>query len=111
MTGIKVSNGKEYAVIAGDCGYGKKSYEQLSLPGVEWNKKKTRESSPAWFKKGMEAALLAPTAMNQQKFYFELRNDKVSAKPGLGFNTKSDLGIAECNFEIGSDKDSSIWEK
>ncbi|MCR4809357.1 MAG: nitroreductase [Prevotella sp.] len=28
--------------------------------------------TPSWFKKGVEAALLAPTAVNQQKFSFEL---------------------------------------
>ena len=27
--------------------------------------------TPSWFKKGVEAALLAPTAVNQQKFSFE----------------------------------------
>ena len=27
--------------------------------------------TPLWFKKGIEAALLAPTAVNQQKFSFE----------------------------------------
>ena len=27
--------------------------------------------TPAWFQKGVEAALLAPTAINQQKFSFE----------------------------------------
>ena len=29
------------------------------------------ERTPLWFKKGVEAALLAPTAVNQQKFSFE----------------------------------------
>ena len=32
--------------------------------------------------------------MNQQKFYFELKEGKIKAKPGLGFYTKIDLGIA-----------------
>lgn len=32
---------------------------------------------PDWFAKGMEAALLAPTAMNQQKFYITLENGEV----------------------------------
>lgn len=30
---------------------------------------------PDWFKNGVEAALLAPTAMNQQKFRFNLRDN------------------------------------
>ena len=34
-----------------------------------------QEGMPEWFRNGVEAALLAPTAMNQQKFYFELLPD------------------------------------
>lgn len=54
---------------------------------------------PDWFAKGMEAVMLAPTAMNQQKFYFTLVGEKVSAKAGKGFYTKMDLGIVKCHFE------------
>lgn len=57
---------------------------------------------PDWFSKGMEAALLAPTAMNQQKFYFTLENGKVSARAGKGFYTKMDLGIVKYHFEAAS---------
>ncbi len=62
-------------------------------------------TSPEWFKKGVEAALLAPTAMNQQKFYFELLPDgSVKAKAGKGFYTKVDLGIAKYHFETAVNK-------
>lgn len=54
---------------------------------------------PDWFAKGMEAALLAPTAMNQQKFHITLENEKVYAKAGKGFYTKMDLGIVKYHFE------------
>ena len=54
---------------------------------------------PDWFSKGMEAALLAPTAMNQQKFYFTLENGRVSVKAGKGFYTKMDMGIVKYHFE------------
>lgn len=54
---------------------------------------------PDWFSKGMEAALLAPTAMNQQKFYFTLENGEVSVKAGKGFYVKMDLGIVKYHFE------------
>ena len=60
--------------------------------------------SPAWFKKGVEAALLAPTAMNQQKFTFTYADGKVTAKAGMGFYSKVDLGIAKYHFELGSGK-------
>ena len=59
---------------------------------------------PQWFRNGVEAALLAPTAMNQQKFVFSLNNGKVSAKAGMGFYSRIDLGIAKYHFEIGSGK-------
>lgn len=59
-------------------------------------------SMPDWFSKGMEAALLAPTAMNQQKFYITLENGKVSAKAGRGFYTKMDLGIVKYHFEVAT---------
>lgn len=60
------------------------------------------ETMPEWFEKGMEAALLAPTAMNQQKFTVALEGDKVSMKAGNGFYTKLDLGIVKYHFEAVS---------
>ena len=37
-------------------------------------------SMPEWCKNGMEAALLAPTAMNQQQFLITLTDNHVCAK-------------------------------
>ena len=68
------------------------------------------EAMPEWFRKGIEAALLAPTAVNQQKFKFSLIGEKyVHAKAGLGFFSKVDLGIAKYHFEIGAGKDHFEW--
>ncbi|MBR1534669.1 MAG: nitroreductase [Ruminococcus sp.] len=67
------------------------------------------KDSPQWFKSGVEAALLAPTAMNQQKFSFTLKDGKVLAKAKFGACSKTDLGIVKYHFEIGSGKDSDIW--
>ncbi len=68
--------------------------------------------SPEWFKAGVDAALLAPTAVNQQKFYFEyVPENKVKAIKGtslVGY-TKIDLGIAMYNFEIGAGKENFQW--
>lgn len=62
---------------------------------------------PAWFADGIEAALLAPTAINQQKFLFTLTPDgKVEATAGNGPFSKVDLGIVKLHFEIGSGKTS-----
>ena len=72
--------------------------------------------TPSWFKKGVEAALLAPTAVNQQKFSFEYvgmsnNHHQVRAKKGfsmIGY-TQMDLGIAKYHFEIGAGKDKFEW--
>lgn len=50
-------------------------------------------SVPDWFQKGMEAALLAPTAINQQQFLFTLTGDTVTATALAGPCNKIDLGI------------------
>lgn len=61
------------------------------------------EQMPEWFLDGMNAATLAPTAMNQQKFRFELQSDgTVKASCGSGFYTKLDLGIVKYHFETVS---------
>ena len=60
------------------------------------------EPVPNWFLHGVQAALLAPTAMNQQKFRFQLEGSVVRATPGRGFYTKIDLGIAKYHFELGA---------
>ena len=67
------------------------------------------EDSPDWYKKGIDAVLLAPTAVNQQKFRFSLSDGKVTAKAGVGFYTKTDLGIAKYHFEAASGKGPEIW--
>lgn len=69
------------------------------------------DATPEWFKKGVEWALLAPTAMNQQKFRFSyLPDNKVMAKTDWGFFAKMDLGIAKLHFELGAGKDNFKWE-
>lgn len=65
---------------------------------------------PEWFRSGMEAVRLAPTAMNQQKFYFSyLGENRVRAVAKLGFYAKMDLGIAKYHFELGAGKESFLW--
>ena len=84
-----------------------KSVEQVS---------NASDLTPAWFKKGVEAALLAPTAVNQQKFSFEYLGNKNGhhlVKANKGFSmvgyTHMDLGIAKLHFEIGADKENFEW--
>ncbi|MBR1757211.1 MAG: nitroreductase [Lachnospiraceae bacterium] len=67
-------------------------------------------SAPEWYKRGVEAALLAPTATNQQKFSFVRNGEKVKAQtPAIGMYLKVDLGIVKCHFELGSGKGSEVW--
>lgn len=61
---------------------------------------------PAWFMDGVQAAMLAPTATNQQKFCFTLLDGgKVKAEETGGFYSKVDLGIVKYHFEIGAGKE------
>lgn len=96
----KINSGEKLVVVI-SLGYGE-------TQGVTHNVKAVSEVSnymkghSEWFLNGVKAALLAPTAMNQQKFYFSLDNDKVTAKAGLGFYTNLDLGIVKYHFEVGS---------
>ena len=73
-------------------------------------------TTPNWFNRGVEMARLAPTAVNQQKFYIECLGEsggkhKVKAKTrfSLAGYTKLDLGIVKLHFEIGADKENFEW--
>lgn len=60
---------------------------------------------PDWYKKGVEYALLAPTAMNQQKFKFEyIDENTVKATTQKGPMTKIDLGIVKYHFYLGAER-------
>lgn len=68
---------------------------------------------PEWFLQGLEMALLAPTAVNQQKFKFILHEGgKVEALPlqSIYGYTMVDLGIVKYHFEVGAGKENFEWE-
>jgi hypothetical protein len=69
------------------------------------------QQSPDWFKDGVRAALLAPTAVNQQKFRFSCEGNVVTVKPSSGFFSKVDMGIAKYHFQLGAGKDNFTWAK
>ena len=87
-----------------------KSMEQVSNASAE---------TPDWFRNGVNAALLAPTAMNQQKFFFEYiaaadgKKPQVAAKRKFSMfgYTELDLGIAKCHFEIGAGRENFEFAK
>ena len=96
-------------------GYGETQGVSHKIKTVE-QVSNTSDITPPWFKKGVEAALLAPTAVNQQKFSFEhvgVKNNchQIRAKKGfsmIGY-TKIDLGIAKYHFEIGAGEVNFEW--
>ena len=97
-------------------GYGETQGVSHKIKSVE-QVSNANDLTPSWFRQGVEAALLAPTAVNQQKFFFEYipaRDGKpvrVLAKRNfslIGF-TQMDLGIAKCHFEIGAGNENFEW--
>ena len=77
----------------------------------------TSDITASWFREGVEAALLAPTAVTQQKFFFEYvpardnQPARVVAKRNfslVGF-TQMDLGIVKYHFEVGAGKNNFEW--
>lgn len=74
-------------------------------------------ATPLWFRKGVEAALLAPTAVNQQRFHFEYvapaDGGKPTVKANRGFSltgyTRMDLGIVKLHFELAAGRDNFVW--
>ena len=105
-----VEQGEELkAVIA--VGYGKtqgvQHPQKKTVADVAVNKS-SAASFPDWFLNGVEAALLAPTAVNQQRFKFVLHEDgrvEAQAKFSIIGYAHLDLGIAKYHFEVGAGKE------
>ena len=89
---------KIFAVIA--LGYGDNNGIPHDSKPIE--KLCSCRGEPQWFMRGMEGAMLAPTAMNRQKFFFRWDGRQVTAQAGAGVGTVLDLGIAVCHFELAS---------
>ena len=96
----KINKGEKQSIII-SLGYGKnqgvvhknKPIEQIS---------KSNGPVPEWYEKGIKAALLAPTAMNQQKFQIALNGNDAKITSSKGMYTKMDLGIVKYHFEVAS---------
>ena len=114
---VALTHGKSKAVVAPDekeviiisLGYGK------TQGGAHRGKSAAdvavfADDDPQWYRDGVEAALLAPTAMNQQNFRFDRSGSYVTAKTGmLGPCLPIDLGIVKCHFEIGAGRENFRW--
>lgn len=107
---VEIAPGEKLALVVA-LGYGRKpgrphkskSFEQVAV---------VSGAVPEWFRRGVEGALLAPTAMNQQKFRFELVGvDGARATAERGAFALVDLGIAKYHFEIGAGEGDWKWVK
>lgn len=86
-------------------GFSRKTKSVEALSSVECAK------APAWFAAAMEAAQLAPTAMNNQNFKITLLSDGKTVRidaPQSGLNV-IDEGIVRCNFEIAANESGADW--
>jgi len=91
-------------------GYGENTGKpHKSKPLEDLGRVRGGAAMPDWFRRGTEAASLAPTGLNQQKFLFELDGDAVRATTGSGAYTRVDLGIVKYHFEIGADSPDWHW--
>ena len=104
--GCEVDKGDDY-IIGIAVGYGEEQ-------GVHHKNRPVKdvadiEGKPEWFIKGIEAAMLAPTGINAQKFHFDLIDGKVSLTGGRSILKQIDLGIVKFHFECGAGKDSFEW--
>ena len=91
-------------------GYGENQGADHKLKSPDKVSKTPMMEAPNWYQRGVAAALLAPTAMNQQKFVFEfVPQNSVTARAKLGFYSKVDLGIVKYHFEIGAGKENFKW--
>lgn len=96
----KINSGEKLVCVIA-IGYGEdqgiphKSKPMEELCKIEGN-------APKWFEKGMHCAMLAPTAMNQQKFLFTFDGKALKLQALKGTLTKIDLGIVTYHFELGS---------
>ena len=66
--------------------------------------------APGWFKSGIKALLLAPSALNRQPYIVNGEGNKVSLKVKNGTFSQVDLGIGKYFFELGAGKSNFEWE-
>ena len=106
---VNTENGEKLHIVIA-LGYGEnQGHERKTKSISEISDADT--GSPEWYINGLKAAQTAPTAMNQQRFYFSRNGNKVKAKAGHFVYTKTDLGIVKYHFELGAGKDNFIWDE
>ncbi len=111
----ELQSGEELKLVVA-CGYGETNGvphpQKRTMADLSIDERSEKSELPQWFLQGMEAAMLAPTAVNQQKFVISLHDgNKVSAKAKFDLfgNAPYDLGIVKCNFELGAGRENFEW--
>ena len=107
-----IGTGEELKCVI-SLGYGATQGKQHPQKKTFADVAQAQEPVPEWFKNGVETALLAPTAVNQQKFKFILHDGnrvEAVAKFSLIGYSHLDLGIAKYHFEVGAGKENYTWE-
>lgn len=94
------SGEKIVCVIA--IGYGENEGVERKSKPMEKLCSVKKEDMPVWFRNGMIAAVLAPTALNQQRFYIELDGENAIITAQRFPMAKIDMGIVRYNFEAAS---------
>lgn len=105
-----VASGKKIRLIIA-VGHGKTQGFSRKTKSVEALSSVECAKAPAWFAAAMEAAQLAPTAMNNQDFKITLLSDAKTVRidaPQSGLNV-IDEGIVRCNFEIAANEAGADW--
>lgn len=105
-----VAPGKKIRLIIA-VGHGKTQGFSRKTKNVEALSSAECAKAPAWFAAAMEAAQLAPTAMNNQNFKITLLSDGKTVRidaPQSGLNV-IDEGIVRCNFEIAANEAGADW--
>ena len=65
--------------------------------------------APDWFKEGVDAALLAPTALAKQAFTMKGEGGTVHIDCNNGIFSGVDTGLVKYHFELGAGKENFEW--
>jgi len=65
--------------------------------------------APDWFTRGVEAALLAPTAFGKQAFTLSGRDGEVTLRCEDSAYAGQDRGLVKYHFEVGAGRDNFTW--
>ena len=65
--------------------------------------------APGWFREGVDAALLAPTALAKQAFFIKGEGSAVHIDCDNGIFSGVDTGLVKYHFELGAGKGCFEW--